>query len=66
MNASMPFDEVHILTPPPQTLSAAQFFELPLAKRVRHVITKSAVFLRQGIEVDPQQALAQRRLEQTT
>jgi hypothetical protein len=62
MNASYPFDEVRILTPPPQTMTPSEFFALPLAKRVRYVIAKSAVFLSGGIEIDPQHALAQRRL----
>jgi hypothetical protein len=66
MNATYPFDEVRILVPPPQTLSPSQFFELPLAKRVRYVIAKTAVFLRDGVEVDPQHALAQRRRECAT
>lgn len=62
MNDSYPFDEVRLLTPPPATMTASEFFALPLQKRVRYVIAKSAVFLRGGVEIDPQQALAQRRL----
>ena len=63
MTTLYPFDEVHILAPPPHTMSPAEFFALPLAKRVRHVLTKTAVFLRGGEVVDAADALAQLRAD---
>jgi hypothetical protein len=39
-------------------LSVAQFFDLPLSLRIRHVIERSIVFKRQGQEVDQKSALA--------
>jgi hypothetical protein len=61
MNASWPFDEVRIADVPPITMTASEFFALPLAKRVRYVIAKSAVFFAAGVEVDAADALAQLR-----
>lgn len=65
MTATFPFDEVRIFAAPasPQTLTPAEFFALPLAKRVRYVIAKTAVFLCGGVEVDPNTALAQLRAD---
>ena len=63
MTAAFSFDEVRIVEPPPQSMTPAEFFALPLAKRVRLVIGKAAVFLRGGEEIDAADALAQRRIE---
>jgi hypothetical protein len=63
MNAAFAFDEVRIVEIPPQSLSPAEFFAMPLAKRVRLVIAKAAVFMRGGEEIDAADALAQRRIE---
>lgn len=64
MTLTFPFDEVRITAPPAvQTLTPAEFFALPLAKRLRYVIAKTAVFLCGGVEVDPGDALAQVRVD---
>jgi hypothetical protein len=63
MTAAFPFDEVRIFEVPPQSLSPAEFFAMPLAKRVRLVVAKAAVFFRGGEEIDAADALAQRRIE---
>jgi hypothetical protein len=42
-------------------LSPSEFFALPLALRLRHVIARTAVFLRGGVEIDAQAALAHMR-----
>jgi len=63
MTITYPFDEVRIVAPPPETMTPAEFFALPLAKRVRHVLTKTAVFLRGGEVVDAADALAQLRAD---
>lgn len=55
------FDEVVLLGPTERRLEPSAFFALPLAQRLRHVIARSAVFLRHGEEVDPQVALARVR-----
>lgn len=58
----LPFDQVVLLLPTERSVTAAEFFALPLAIRLRHVIAKSARFLRDGELVDPQAALAQMRV----
>lgn len=64
MTATFPFDEVRILASPTlATMTPAEFFALPLAKRVRYVIAKTVVFLCGGVEVDPGTALAQLRID---
>lgn len=62
MNAMWPFDEVRIADVPPVSMSPSEFFALPLAKRVRYVVAKSAVFFSAGVEVDAADALAQLRV----
>jgi hypothetical protein len=58
----LPFDEVRLLAPPPERrIDAAAFFTLPLAQRLRHVLAKTAIFLKGGAEVDARLALAEIR-----
>lgn len=58
----LPFDEVRLLVPPPErVVDAAAFFALPLAQRLRHVLAKSAIFLKGGAEIDARLALAEIR-----
>jgi hypothetical protein len=59
----LPFDEVVILGPSERRLSPHEFFAMSLPLRLRHVIARTAVFLRGGETVDPQIALAQRRTQ---
>ena len=59
--SEMPFDEVIIVGPPERRLAPREFFALPLALRLRHVIAHTATFLREGASVDPQIALAQKQ-----
>jgi hypothetical protein len=61
MTLTFPFDEVRIVDVPPVSLSPGEFFALPLAKRLRYVIAKTAVFLLGGVEVDASTVLAQVR-----
>ena len=44
-----------------QTLNASEFFGLPLSERIRHVIERTATFLKDGCEIDRQTALARLR-----
>lgn len=64
MTDALPFDEVRVSDASgSRTLTAAEFFRLPLSQRLRHVIAKTATFVCDGAEVDPQIALAQRRVD---
>jgi hypothetical protein len=61
---ALPFDTVEIRDARgTRALTAAEFFGLPLSARLRHVIAKTAIFFRDGAEVDSQAALAQRRID---
>jgi serine/threonine-protein kinase len=60
--ALLPFDEVVLSeNGRQQRVTAQAFFSLPLSVRIRHVIARTAVFLKQGREVDRQEALARMR-----
>jgi hypothetical protein len=64
VSETLPFDSVAIRDARgARTLTAAEFFLMPLSQRLRHVIAKTATFLRDGAEVDAQTALAQRRVD---
>jgi serine/threonine-protein kinase len=61
--AGLPFDEVLLENDDGERrLSAEAFFELPLSERIRQVIERTVRFLRSGVEVDRQEALAQMRM----
>jgi eukaryotic-like serine/threonine-protein kinase len=60
-DGEMPFDEVILGGPDAARLPARAFFDLPLSDRIRHVIARTVVFLRQGVEVDRGEALAKMR-----
>jgi serine/threonine-protein kinase len=61
-SAGAPFDAV-VLTdgPRPRRVSAEEFFALPLSARIQHVISRTVTFLKDGVEVDRQEALARMR-----
>jgi serine/threonine protein kinase len=56
----LPFD--HVFLADGRRLSAAAFFDLPLSERIQHVIARTVMFFRDGIEVDRQDALARMRV----
>jgi hypothetical protein len=61
---ALPFDDVHVSDARGErVLTAKEFFQLPLSQRLRHVIAKTATFMRDGEVVDAQTALAQRRAD---
>jgi hypothetical protein len=62
----MPFDLVVVSDPAgKRNLSAEEFFALPLAERIKHVVQHHASFFAKGSPVDARAALAQiRRLKQ--
>jgi hypothetical protein len=45
----------------PTTITADEFFALPLSVRVRHVLSHTAEFLKRGQPVDQREALAELR-----
>jgi hypothetical protein len=47
--------------PRPRRVSAEEFFALPLSARIQHVISRTVTFLKDGVEVDRQEALARMR-----
>lgn len=57
----LPFDEVLLVGPPERRIPPSEFFALPMGLRLRHVISRSALFFSHGEPVDAQQALAQVR-----
>jgi serine/threonine protein kinase len=58
--SDLPFDEV--LLSGGRRLTAAGFFELPLSERIQQVIARTVTFIKGGVEVDRQDALARMRI----
>jgi hypothetical protein len=59
---SMPFDRVVLVDGAGQrTLSAEEFFALPLAERIQYVVQQKASFFAANTPVDARQALSQMR-----
>jgi serine/threonine-protein kinase len=59
----LPFDEVVLGgAGGGRRITAAAFFQLPLSERIQQVIARTVTFIRAGVEVDRQEALAKMRV----
>lgn len=64
VNSDAPFDLVLLETAGlRRRLTPNEFFALPLSERIRHVIERTATFMKDGREVDRQTALSRLRVQ---